>query len=334
MEINHIPAIDNLSLEVLKNYYIPNNEPVIIKGIAKSWKVYNKWHIDYLNKVLGNIEIAHKISKTNIFPDIQNSSNHNNHKSSFLDYINLIQKNTNSKEIKKQWYFLSGDNTCLFNNGNFNTKFDGILNDIEIPNFITDSALEKIGLWVSGEDIKSIIHYDSNGCHNINAQLKGKKEVILVNPTEFNNLYMRSIGSDLSFFNFSNINDFDITDQKYIKKFPKLSNIRLLKGILDEGDILFLPSFWFHAFHHIGKINININFWWQPEKIAVNPTVMSWIIAIASAQLISHDHQMLSDKHKKFIKLHDNNEDNGIEVLSMVKKLDSIISSWPKGRPL
>jgi hypothetical protein len=41
---------------------------------------------------------------------------------------------------------------------------------------------------------------------------------------------------------------------------------------LEEGDMLFIPSYWYHAVFHLGRININVNFWWQPDHFRLTKT--------------------------------------------------------------
>ena len=67
---------------------------------------------------------------------------------------------------------------------------------------------------------------------------------------------------------FSQVNILDPDEAR----FPGFRSATCLEAVLEEGDMLFIPSYWYHAVFHLGAININVNFWWQPEHRLLNKT--------------------------------------------------------------
>jgi ribosomal protein L16 Arg81 hydroxylase len=323
-----IETVVDFDIEFFNKEFIQKNKPAIIKGAAKNWPAFLKWDAKYLVEKIGNEIVKFKYSNTNLFPNPDKFQEPLVTKETTLtEYINLLLQNN------KNWIFLSGDNVCFVEDGLPNHKFDIIADDFNLPSFIPSKYLEKIGLWISQKGTASSIHYDSNGCHNFNAQIKGSKRVILFEPQESKKLYMNSMIADLSFFNFSKVNWQELD----YNKFPNIKHVQYVEGILEPGDALFLPVFWLHYFDHLDKINININFWWHPKEIDLNSVSLSWILCIAAAQMITPNHKMLSLRHKNNCRIID--KTNGSidftqeEIINFSRKLEEVLNSWNNGRP-
>lgn len=331
--------IDKISHEKIKvlsiydgeliQHLIEQHIPVIVKDAVSQWPTLKKWDMDYLAQKIGGTTVSYKHSQTNIFPNPDAFDYGEGKLSTFNEFLNYltIDKNNN-------WYFLTGDSVCLFENGLLNEKYSAIVKDVTLPSFIKNDVLEKVGLWVSKKDTVSSIHYDSNGCHNFNIQLKGSKEVTLFAPEEYSKMYFQPFDNNLSFFNFSKIN----WQKVNFEQFSLLKNVHCSVGTLETGDALFFPAFWIHYFNHIGNININLNFWWHPDKILVNPISIIWLLVYASAQMISPKHKMLLKHHQEMIMETYKNQSNiNIDhksIIEFAKELSKIFDSWNHGRPI
>lgn len=95
-------------------------------------------------------------------------------------------------------------------------------------------------------------HYDGHSLHVFNLQLKGRKRWTIAAPetplacTPFSHTAMRKRAS--------------------------LAGKRTYTFDLDEGDMLFLPRYWFHHVQSMDELNINVNWVLMPKAPAV-PTV-------------------------------------------------------------
>lgn len=311
----NIETLFDLDTEFFKKEFIQKCRPVIIKGAIKNWPAFTKWNIKYFIQNIGNVLVKFKCANTSLFPNPNTFDELEQltiRESTFAEYLNLLIQN-NKDTINKNWFFLDGDEVCFVEDGLPNNKFDIIASDFSLPSFIPNNDLETTGLWVSKRGTASSIHYDSNGCHNFNAQIKGSKRVVLFDPKEYKKLYMHTMTKDLSFYNFSKVNWRELN----YNKFPDLKDVQYIEGILEPGDALFLPVFWLHYFDHLGEINININFWWHPTEITLNPVSLSWLLGIASAQILPKDKKNLQQYDK----------------LNFLKELEKICNSWNNGRP-
>ena len=80
---------------------------------------------------------------------------------------------------------------------------------------------------------------------NLLCLLEGKKEIILINPIYRKYLY------EIDFFNKgSSWSYVDIWNIDY-NKYPLFKNVKFYKFILNPGDILYIPPYWWHAVKNI-----------------------------------------------------------------------------------
>jgi len=101
-------------------------------------------------------------------------------------------------------------------------------------------------------------HFDE--AHNFFAQICGRKRFVLFSPAQFPNLYVypyhhpadRQVQVDL--------------DRPDYDKFPKYRDAKPIVTVLDPGDVLYLPPYWFH---HVISLEdtISINFWFEMAPV-------------------------------------------------------------------
>jgi hypothetical protein len=65
------------------------------------------------------------------------------------------------------------------------------------------------------------------------------------------------------------------------QRFPRFRDACAQKAILEEGDVLLLPAFWFHFVQHLGDFNVNVNFWWRQPDMQLSRTSFLWSCRLA-----------------------------------------------------
>ena len=121
---------------------------------------------------------------------------------------------------------------------------------------IPQSRLSTVGFWLSRGGIQSITHYDNSLDNNLNFQIKGRKEFLLFPPQDWK--YLKTFKAmsmhPFSFFHDIKKGNFNSFQQQMCQ--PQMVS-------LNEGDILFIPSGWFHFVEHMDELNINMTYWFK-----------------------------------------------------------------------
>ena len=52
-----IDIVDDITQEEFREKYLIPRKPVVIKNMAKKWPAYQKWTMDYVKEVVGDITV-------------------------------------------------------------------------------------------------------------------------------------------------------------------------------------------------------------------------------------------------------------------------------------
>lgn len=265
--------------------------PLLISGGAAAWPAVARWSPLYLEQLLGPLEIGYKSSTSNAHPDFRVpglARMFARERSSLSEFFRKISSGPESDRCR---HLFTGDEQYLLRRRAGETSIDPglgpLLSDIQTPPFFPEDRLHTVWAWFSGSGVRTWLHYDNNGCHNLNAQVTGHKRCVLYAPEELPRLHPFPLGGGNPAFNCSRI---DVEDPG-----PELG-ASLAEAIgwhaqLVAGDLLFIPAWWFHTFEHLGEFNSNVNFWWKPERPSWNVVAarQALLDAAASAGLELRD---------------------------------------------
>jgi hypothetical protein len=121
-------------------------------------------------------------------------------------------------------------------------------------------------LWISSSGLTVGLHFDP--ADNLNFQLRGSKSFALYPPgvRPYYPLPMLSQTAHIS----GVFRDGPRLDPE---RFPRFRPDTVIRVTLQEGDVLYLPAYWWHMVESLGHENVNLNFWWLPRvaKQLANP---------------------------------------------------------------
>jgi len=259
-----VPKVVSPTRAEFTERFVTPQKPVVISGATKHWPAYSKWTTEYLRATIGRKKVRVKESTSGIYTDLFSGTSSAYGEVEISDYIDLIT----SKRPDRKRKYLSGDEIKIVSDySDVDPELAPLRNDFEPPEYCDREQIKTIGLWLSAQGVIASLHYDSDGSHNLNVQVKGKKRVLLFSPSQ--PVYpFTGVGPSRAPSNFSQINIVDPDEPR----FPGFRAASCVEAIIEEGDMLFIPSYWHHAVFHEGDVNINVNFWWQPTDFRLNKT--------------------------------------------------------------
>jgi hypothetical protein len=267
--IGKIQRVRGLAPEAFHRDFVLPERPVVLEGAAETWPAVRRWTADALKERIGAFPTRFKSSPSHRHPDFRAdtlAATFATRTGTFREFLELIGGDTGARHL------LTGEEEFLLrrrrgNPDERNEKLATLLDDFPLPPFFSESALYSSWFWLSSRGVRTWLHYDTNGCHNLNAQIQGRKRVWLFDPDWLSHVYPFPLGGSVPAHNCSRV-DFEAPDAE----FPGFASAECVEGELEAGDILFLPVNWIHTFLHEGRFNANVNFWWKPSTIRTTKT--------------------------------------------------------------
>jgi cupin-like protein len=239
--------------------YVTREEPCVVAGGARAWPAM-QWTAESLAARIGELAIRCKVSATHVHPNFGAPTL----KEAFATEA------TTFRELFASFAGLAPAHRLFTGDEQFVLRVrDGVttvheplralLDDVVVPE-VARERLYTIWAWFSGRGVHTGLHYDNNGCHNLNAQLAGAKRCVLYPPSALPDMALFPIGGSNPAINCSSLD---------VETAPPACD--RFAAQLAPGDLLFIPAWWFHAFWHLGDFNANMNVWWKPAVETTNP---------------------------------------------------------------
>lgn len=253
---------------------ISNGQPVVVTESGLVGPAL-KWNLDYLKDNIGdgNFSVYHSNDHLFRYFDEKKTSKKLSGKSEFLPPMQRIDMKFSEfyDLIKKKPNAINEKNKCVY--------LQQGLNDTVGPQIVQD-FVQFNWKWVTGHQLRNnwgpltsnllLISQQGNvtPCHydeqeNFFAQVEGYKRVILFPPTQFECLYPYPVYHP---HDRQCQVDFENPD---FKRFPKFNEAHGLEAVLGPGDVLYLPSYWFHHFETLlnSGTATSVTFWYKASPV-------------------------------------------------------------------
>jgi hypothetical protein len=234
------------------NRFVEGDVPVIVERAFTP----PPWSREYLSARIGAAPAKWKVSPNGAFPNFWAGS---------LKEMFATQSGTFADFFADlSGKLFTGDEKFVLRRRGGVTTLDPdlavLLEDVPVPALVPADRLYTVWSWFSGAGVRTWLHYDNNGCHNLNAQVTGAKRCVLYSPDQLDAMALFPRGGSNPALNCSQI---DVAHPD-LTRFPEFARARGLTARLGPGDMLYIPAWWLHAFEHDGDFNSNVNFWWKP----------------------------------------------------------------------
>jgi lysine-specific demethylase 8 len=288
VEVERTAALDPRALALRLER---EDRPLLISGATEHWPALATWSVEYLAAQLGHIQVEYKHSTGNAHPDFRQHTPARmfaREKASFGEFLRRISSGPESERAR---CLFTGDERFLLRRRSGETTIDPelapLLDAVVVPEFFSEQRLHTVWAWFSGRGVRTWLHYDNNGCHNLNAQVSGSKRCWLYPPEELARLHPFLLGGSNPAHNCSAID----VEAPQLALAADLQAAACWHAELRAGDLLFIPAWWFHTFLHLGEFNSNVNFWWKPTPPRWNVVAarQALLDAVVEAQLNVRD---------------------------------------------
>jgi Cupin-like domain len=237
--VQHIERIAAPTRAEFERCFVRRARPVIITGVVGGWKAASAWQdLGYLKAKAGTRKVAVFLSKDKDWERTNKRRDMPLH-----DFINIIT----GGETEENHYLFDG----LW-------SLPELLEDIEAPPFLEgfetsdDSRVfghKRLIFFGRNTFTRPHQHY---GNHALLCQIVGRKRVKLFAPNQTFLLYPHSL---LDWWRSPNDNAFvtrvDI-DAPELDRFPEFRRARHLEFFLEAGEMLYIPSYWWHGIYSPG----------------------------------------------------------------------------------
>ena len=232
-----------LSYEEFAKDYLYANKPVVITDALREWTAVQRWSPEFFKQEFGNMKFT-------LNEDLKGKSEYKGNGNSAVEYTmdRFIDRVLSSTEENPAPYFR---NQILYD------LFPSLKQDIEplpeyfLPNWLPDHYMVKyvgevlnrgaaLELYIGGKGgAFPVLHYDGAGAHAFLMQVYGRKKFIIYPPNQETFLYPSPEKENLSLVN--------SVDNPDLEKFPLFATAEPTFFILEPGEMLFIPSHWWHT---------------------------------------------------------------------------------------
>ncbi|KAK3103959.1 hypothetical protein FSP39_023261 [Pinctada imbricata] len=286
------------SKEEFLHSYLKLSTPVVIENAIQHWDAFRKWSNEFLRNMYGNSSVHVKLTPRGEFEGVEHASLWENYDSfeiplkvkeqlpypdlvvvrpatanvKFSEFLDLMKK-ISDEELKNVSAYLEYSSIPEY--------FPDLEEDIEEFEFTRGVIQRKhLNIWLSDGNTLGKLHFDP--FDNLLCQIDGTKEVILFEPHDNQRLYEGHIPEAMLSYNHTNIefrrktlldstsmvmSPVDITSPDFTR-FPKFADTHPLNCTISEGDVLFMPSFWWHEVQSYPNTdtsrNVAVNLWYEP----------------------------------------------------------------------
>jgi hypothetical protein len=242
MEPMAIPRITPPSAEEFAARYVRGSQPVIVRGAIDAWPAMERWSGDYFRRRFGNREVPALQARGGALYDTQSGAHYGTVR--VAEYVDALDAQTRSE---------------LYMAFRVQDVMPELLDDIVPPPYCGAAPWRSTKLWFAGPDTKSPLHRDLP--HNLYAQIIGRKRFLLLDRRRTRMVHRHSFLSRVP-----NCSPVD-AESPDLDRFPRFRDAPLLLADLQRGDLLYIPSLWWHQARSVGT-SVSVNLFWAHGPMA------------------------------------------------------------------
>jgi hypothetical protein len=236
MAMTPVDRIVPPSVEEFEARYISRSRPVILRGAISDWPAITLWSRDYFMARFGDRQVPTLRAMNGAVYDLEAGARYESIRLS--EYVALLNAD---KPID------------LYMTFRVQETMPELFDDIVRPAYCADAEWTSSKLWFAGPNAKSPLHRDLP--ENLYAQIVGHKTFILIDRRLTSRVHRHSFLSRVP--NCSPV-DAEAPD---LARYPRFRDTPMLKAEVGPGDLLYIPSLWWHQARSL-DMSVAINLFW------------------------------------------------------------------------
>jgi len=256
--LQKILECENVDLAMFREIIVPQNKPVVLKGLVANWPAVREGMkspgalVEYIKRFdqgrLAQILVGDPAINGQFF---------------YTDDNDLLKVNFRRQEDK-----IGAVMDWLIEHQADERPYAVAVQAVPTPEFLPNFSNENsIGLppissvpriWI-GNAVTIATHYDVN--YNIACVVTGRRRFTLFPPEQLPNLYIGPLdhtpaGSPASMVNF---------DEPDLVRYPRFVEALATaqQAELEPGDAIYIPYVWWHHVKSLANFNVLVNYWWN-----------------------------------------------------------------------
>jgi hypothetical protein len=240
LNLTEIPRFKTLSREEFVKNYLKPQKPVVIEQLTVDWPAYEKWNLEYINKIAGDKNVPLYDDRP-VKHDEGFNQAHARMKMSV--YIELLKKGPTNFRIFPY---------------NIMKEVPQLQNDFKYPDLGMKLIKGLPMMFFGGTDSKVFMHYDIDFTNILHFHFYGKKRCIILAPEQ--SKFMYKVPNALI-----TREDIDFSNPD-LEKWPALKQAQGHVCELNHGEMLYMPEGYWHYMHYLSP-GFSISLRSYPRKI-------------------------------------------------------------------
>ncbi|MEX2963544.1 cupin-like domain-containing protein [Microbulbifer sp. TYP-18] len=256
--------------------------PVVITDVVQKWPAFDCWSPEYFVHTMAEkrVQVAYTQEDTFAYQNGEPKYGRVN-----LPLAQALEKVLQTQPDGVRFFLMQQPMA---------SAYPELMDDIRIPDWL-DENLITINFWVGSKGAFTPLHFDTED--NFIAQVFGRKRFTLYDPAQLDCLYPNDKTDKYSHLSRVNIAHPDHHAH------PQFHHAEPITVTLDAGEMLYLPSHWWHAVQSI-NVNAMVNFWQQSNDLKLyleNPTGIHSLWYLYQDNLLQSLDGLLDAKNTSFL---------------------------------
>jgi lysine-specific demethylase 8 len=237
--------------------YVRHSRPVILAGAARDWPARTRWTPEELGRRFADRAVPVACHRTtNGYYDTQGLS-HSYDPMPMREYLDAVAAR------RTELYMVFRTQEYL----------PELLDDVRLPDVCARAKWFGSRFWFAMADVGGPLHADLP--HNLYAQVVGRKNFLLAHYYQTARVYPFAPWSGAP--NYSRVD----AERPDIKRFPRFAGVKLKLAELEPGDMLYIPSLYWHQARALTD-SVSINLWWANGVLREVIRAAEWFMRLRS----------------------------------------------------